>query len=454
MKARLEGEDWTGLDEALKEFSRLTPRDKFAQQLTQLKDDAAHRQAELKTAVLTKTAQAQITELQSMIDRYMEDDAFRAYSDAACQDPIRDGRQDEGRGKEGSDRGLGSTERGDEKGTTGAGRALRSRCPLPRKPSRLRRQSLRKRRFEEVCAKRNSTQCCAIVRIWPTVVRSDVNCEANMTRFDSHDQEIEPAPASAFSWSLVIFDLECLPLPKTFARSDPPRKRRSKGWGRKVVDMAVPGRDHPGELEHLFQLVTGVLLARSAHFCLFDAVLQKGDGGVHLAALAFGHDDTKGFHDVFQSLEPVASVADDVDTPNDAPGDQLAQAGRDVGSAHVEQRADFFGIEWRRGDKQERMYLGHRAVDAPGLAHLAPVKHELLCGWCECHVDSALSGQTVSTEIILARGVNDKSAADSLRGESMTQNQKRNLAAQALTDGRMAKTAETFASDSRLCIRF
>ncbi|HEX3450585.1 MAG TPA: hypothetical protein VHS97_20185 [Isosphaeraceae bacterium] len=85
MKARLEGEDWTGLEEALKEFARLTPRDKFAQQLTQLKDDAAHRQAELKTAVLTKTAQAQITELQSMIDRYMEDDAFRAYSDAVSK---------------------------------------------------------------------------------------------------------------------------------------------------------------------------------------------------------------------------------------------------------------------------------------------------------------------------------------------------------------------------------
>jgi hypothetical protein len=82
MKARLDGEDWKGLDEAIKEFSQLTPRDKFAQQLAQLKDDAAHRQAELKTAVLTKTAQAQITELQSMIDRYLEDDVFRSYSEA------------------------------------------------------------------------------------------------------------------------------------------------------------------------------------------------------------------------------------------------------------------------------------------------------------------------------------------------------------------------------------
>ena len=77
MKARLEGEDWAGLEEALKEFSELTPRDQFAQRLTKLKDDAAHQQAELKTAVLTKTAQAQISELQAMIDRYLDDEAYQ-----------------------------------------------------------------------------------------------------------------------------------------------------------------------------------------------------------------------------------------------------------------------------------------------------------------------------------------------------------------------------------------
>jgi hypothetical protein len=82
MKARLEGEDWTGLDATLKEFARLTPRDEFAQRLTKLKDDAAHQQAELKTAVLTRTAQAQVADLQSMIDRYLDDDTYKAYVDA------------------------------------------------------------------------------------------------------------------------------------------------------------------------------------------------------------------------------------------------------------------------------------------------------------------------------------------------------------------------------------
>ncbi len=82
MKARLEGNDWAGLDAELKEFARLTPRDRFAERLTQLKDDAAHRQSDLKTAILTKTAQAQISDLQAMIDRYLDDEAFAAYAAA------------------------------------------------------------------------------------------------------------------------------------------------------------------------------------------------------------------------------------------------------------------------------------------------------------------------------------------------------------------------------------
>jgi len=82
MKARLEGENWTGLEEALQEFSKLTPRDTYAQRLTTLKDEASQQQRDLKQAVLTRTAQAQITDLQAMIDRYLDDDTYKAYADA------------------------------------------------------------------------------------------------------------------------------------------------------------------------------------------------------------------------------------------------------------------------------------------------------------------------------------------------------------------------------------
>ncbi len=82
MKARLDGEDWNGLDSTLKEFAQLTPPTKFGEKLAKLKDDAAHQQAELKMAVLTKTAQAQIADLQAMIDRYLDNETYNAYVDA------------------------------------------------------------------------------------------------------------------------------------------------------------------------------------------------------------------------------------------------------------------------------------------------------------------------------------------------------------------------------------
>jgi hypothetical protein len=85
MKARADGEDWDGLAEAVKEFSQLPPRDDFQQKLTKLKEEAVQRQAETKKAILTRTAQAEINDLQSLIDRYLEDDAFKAYSDALEQ---------------------------------------------------------------------------------------------------------------------------------------------------------------------------------------------------------------------------------------------------------------------------------------------------------------------------------------------------------------------------------
>src|ERR1700678_1187732 len=41
-------------------------------------------------------------------------------------------------------------------------------------------------------------------------------------------QESEPAPALAFSCSLLAFDLGCLLRPKTLERTAPPRNRRSR----------------------------------------------------------------------------------------------------------------------------------------------------------------------------------------------------------------------------------
>ena len=112
--------------------------------------------------------------------------------------------------------------------------------------------------------------------------------------------------------------------------------------------MTVPGGHHPGEFEHLVELFPGVLFGIITGLGLVDAVFQERDGGVHLAPLAFRHDDTKRLHHVLQGLEAVAPITDDMHPADHAPGDQLAQAGRDVRSADIEKPADFFGVERAR----------------------------------------------------------------------------------------------------------
>jgi hypothetical protein len=83
MEARLLGEDLAGLEQGLKEYALLPPREGFAEELTRLKDQAAKQQAEHKsTAILTKNLQAQFNELQGLIDRYLDNEAFTTYTDA------------------------------------------------------------------------------------------------------------------------------------------------------------------------------------------------------------------------------------------------------------------------------------------------------------------------------------------------------------------------------------
>jgi hypothetical protein len=85
LKARLDGEDWPGVDAALQEYGRLPSREAYAAQLAQLKDAAAADQSRTRSAILTRTAQAQVAELEGMIARYLDDDLFRAAADALAQ---------------------------------------------------------------------------------------------------------------------------------------------------------------------------------------------------------------------------------------------------------------------------------------------------------------------------------------------------------------------------------
>jgi len=93
MKARVDGEDWPGLAESIKEFRRLTPREQFIARLDALREDAQRREAELKTTILTKNARAHLDDTKALIDRYLDDDAIRSYEDAAERAKAEVGRQ-------------------------------------------------------------------------------------------------------------------------------------------------------------------------------------------------------------------------------------------------------------------------------------------------------------------------------------------------------------------------
>ena len=85
LKARFDGEDWAGLETTLKEYAALTPRSKYADELNTLRDEAAKQQAKARVGILTRTAQAQLADLQALIDRYLDDETYKTYQDGLEQ---------------------------------------------------------------------------------------------------------------------------------------------------------------------------------------------------------------------------------------------------------------------------------------------------------------------------------------------------------------------------------
>jgi hypothetical protein len=82
MEARLQGDDLVGVEEGLRDYAQLPPREQFADQLAKFKEQATRQQAESKMPVLTPNIQAQFNELQALIDRYLDDEALTTYTEA------------------------------------------------------------------------------------------------------------------------------------------------------------------------------------------------------------------------------------------------------------------------------------------------------------------------------------------------------------------------------------
>lgn len=82
MEARLQGDDLEGLEQGLKEYVLLQSRDLFADRLSKMKEQATMQQAKSKSPVLSKNIQARFSELQALIDRYLDNEAFQTYTEA------------------------------------------------------------------------------------------------------------------------------------------------------------------------------------------------------------------------------------------------------------------------------------------------------------------------------------------------------------------------------------
>ncbi len=82
LKPRAEAENWDEVRLLLQEYEKLTKRPVYEQRLAGLKEAATTKQAETKKAILTRTASSLLNETQALVERYIDDDAFRAYEDA------------------------------------------------------------------------------------------------------------------------------------------------------------------------------------------------------------------------------------------------------------------------------------------------------------------------------------------------------------------------------------
>ena len=90
MKAREQGDDWAGVAAALDEFRKLPPRDAFAKRLQTLEEGAQAQEAQTKSLVLTRNARSHLVDTKALLDRYLDDEVYRAYEDALLRSKDRD----------------------------------------------------------------------------------------------------------------------------------------------------------------------------------------------------------------------------------------------------------------------------------------------------------------------------------------------------------------------------
>jgi hypothetical protein len=121
------------------------------------------------------------------------------------------------------------------------------------------------------------------------------------------------------------------------------------GWPR--AHLVVPGGGCFEETRQLTQLLLSELVAGFIFFGFSNAFPEHVQSGINFALFTFVQNDAKHFPDVFQGLEMVAFVTEDMDEPDDSPTLEFLEAGRDVGAGNSESFGDVFGVEGLRGEE-------------------------------------------------------------------------------------------------------
>ncbi len=82
LEARAGGQQWDEVKALLDEYLKLPPRSRFEQRVAALKEEAERKQAEQKVPILTQTALRDLSEVDALIQRYLDDSTYQAYDDA------------------------------------------------------------------------------------------------------------------------------------------------------------------------------------------------------------------------------------------------------------------------------------------------------------------------------------------------------------------------------------
>lgn len=83
LESRVQGNAWDDVRALLDEYRKLPAKQKFLDQLAALREAAQKSQQDRKIPVITRTAQAQLTETETLISNYLDDEIFQAYERAA-----------------------------------------------------------------------------------------------------------------------------------------------------------------------------------------------------------------------------------------------------------------------------------------------------------------------------------------------------------------------------------